>query len=174
MSKLNAAKSIRNLATLYKDMTDAAEALEQIGSLEQAADEAAKATASAKGELATTQAELSKAKDKLAAAKATAQEIGEQAAAEALVIQDKAQTDAVAIITQAKQDATGIIGGAKYRAEAIVASGNSQYEVLTGNIAVLKEQYGVLNSDVQAKRRELASLEDKLNTARDGLRKLLG
>lgn len=173
MNKLESAKAIRNLATLYRDMDAAAKALEEIGSLEQAGEEARRATAAAQATLATTNEQLAIAKADLDAARHSAERTVAVANVAASEIQRKAAEDAEMLLTQGKLKADDLVHAARER-------GKSQLDRLQASEAAIKESievqrgtYAGLNVQVAAKRAELQELEGKLAATRDELRKLL-
>lgn len=174
MSKLNAAKSIRNLASLYRDMEAAAEALEEIGTLEQAAEEAKKAVSLAQAELANLNGKKDDAKRKIAEAEDKAQ------ALKALADQDAAETVRVAgekstaTITNAEALAEAILAEAKSKATAAVAAAEQRITVLRDTGDLVRGELEGLRRDRTKAQDELTAIENKLAAARDELRKLLG
>lgn len=174
MNKLNAAKSIRNLANLYKDMAVAADVLEQLGSLDQATAEAKAAVATAQAELTSLRTQAVEAGRALDEFKEKARHVTQAADQKARATESQALEKAAAITERAEVEAATLVEEAKNRAGALEEATNEQIALLRNNVAVLKEQYATLNIDAQAKRRELAAINEQLNAARDGLRKLLG
>jgi len=174
MSKLNAAKSIRNLASLYRDMEAAAEALEEIGSLEQATEESKKAVAAAQAELATLNGKKDDAKRNVAEAEEKAAAIKTQADQDAAETLRAAQERADATIANGRAIAQAAITEARGKAAAAVAAAEQRVTVLQDAGDLVRGELEGLRQARNKAQDELTAIENKLAAARDELRKLLG
>jgi predicted nucleic acid-binding Zn-ribbon protein len=174
MSKLNAAKSIRNLASLYRDMEAAAEALEQIGSLDQAAEEAKKAVTLAQAELANLNGKKDDARRKVTEAEEKAEAIKTQAEQQVAETLRAAQERADATVANGRAIAEAAIAEAKGKAASAIAAAEDRIAVLRDTGDLVREEVAKLRLERNKAQDELIAIEDKLAAARDELRKLLG
>lgn len=117
-SKSTVAESIKRLAILYKDMVEAADAIEQIGSIEQAVSEAKAARMAAEAERDSVIADLKKAKDGV----------------------KKAKDDADRTIADGKEVATEIIAAANAAAQSITDSATEQGQALIDSAKEQREE----------------------------------
>lgn len=173
MAKQDTALNIRTLANLFQHMQDAADTLDQIGSLENAAKEAQAATAAARKQRDDMLAEVVKAEQALNRTEAE--------------IRDKlAATDAnlKGILTQAKLDAQKIKADVEDRAEKeaakIKAAAEKRWAELTKEIAALTDQKLLLDGDISkaiaardAAEAEAAAAEKKVADIRKKLASFL-
>lgn len=173
-TKLNAAKSIRNLASLYRDMEAAAEALETIGSIDQATAEAKNLTEIARAELNGVRNEVAAAREELAQAKKEATRRKDEALLEARNLRDEAQRAVEGKLVAAETQANLVLAEAKDRAAGIIQEAEDKRTELNNLTAATRQIYNELNGKVQAARQELADTEARLEKVRAELRKLLG
>lgn len=172
--KLNAAKAIRNLASLYRHMEDAAVALEQIGSLEQAAAEAKRATDNERALLQTVQGDVEQAQAQLQSIRELATSTKETLEAEAEVKRVAAVDNANRIIGEAKDKAREIKLDAERRALSVVAEAEERKQTVEANLATLHGNLEEMVARVNQVREELRTLEAARAEAREQLTKLLG
>jgi vacuolar-type H+-ATPase subunit H len=172
--KIKAADHIARLAQSYQAVIDASIMLREIGSLEQARDEANKAR-----DLADKEAK--EAKDEAKKAKAVIQKAKDDA--EALIV--KASQTADEIMANAELDAERVKQDAKSRGEAMVsasiemasrATGElaSQQRLAEANVKALNETYSDLTLACATKIQEIEGLEVRLAKAQAQIAKLLG
>lgn len=154
MSKQDAANSIRQLAVMFQGMTAAAEALDTIGSIEQATKEAQAATAKAGADRDAALLELDKAKDDITAARQTAEKVMVEAEREANDLIAKANLRA-AQIEQAADDAAKVkMEEANKEADASISASRDvlarlQNKIALAEVAALNAQQA--QSDAEAK-----------------------
>jgi hypothetical protein len=174
MAKLDCAKSIRNLASLYRDMEVAAATLEALGSIEQAQTEAESRLTKVKGEIDFLSAEREKSADELAAAKAAhAEALREQSElllskrldADAAMAKRTAESEAE--ITEAKRAADEAREKIALEIERDKAEAQAYVE---DQVRKGAEQEAIFN----ARAKELSQLEAQLEKVREKLRGLLG
>lgn len=173
MSMLDSAKAIRNLANLYRDMDAAARALEEIGSLDQAATEARQAVTAAQTELANLRNQQDALSVKMHELRTSTEEQIADSLAELEKMADEAQQKALQTLANADNQALEIREAARAEADRLIASAKGRVTVLEQNIAGLKEQNAILQRQAVAARDDLKSIETKVAQARDELRKLL-
>ena len=124
--KLAAAKAIRGLANLYRDMEAAAAALETIGSLEQAAEEAKKTVVAEQNKAVEARSELSAVLEQLQTAQAQVDTLRNQAVSEANSIVEEGKHQARLKIAAANEEAASIVAGANTEAGEILAKAEEQ------------------------------------------------
>lgn len=174
----DAADAIRRLAKLYEGMAYAAEALERIGSFENATNEAIAAKEKAEAERDTL---LSEAK---AATDAAAQSIADAALTvdELLKSANQQAADIVAEATAKGQDAfERAIASANREAQAIVAGAQRSAEDAVALLQSTQSQLILLNGQIEDATNELGELTDqtsaaeaRLAAAKESINKLLG
>ena len=169
MSKMDQARSIRNLANLYRDMVGAADALEQLGSLEQAQKEAQAQVDAGRAELGTLRSELEHSRDDLKAAKAQVKKLTEDGKAAAAVaagaITREAEVRAAEIVKAAQDKAAQITAEAtieKSRLSSEVAGLQSAAESLKTELQVLREAVDKIEAEKLAAEKRLADFKAKL------------
>lgn len=171
---LQAAEALRREATRLRNITDAADALERIGSLHQAQDEQTARLDALKVEIADAEkrlASLKQAQDSLA------QENDRMLAAardQAKSIGDAARKEAEQIITDAKRLADDMVLSAKTQAADIVGKADSHRAIALQEQRNAESSLSELGKLVRAKQEELDSLNAKLAQARAHLRQLIG
>ena len=175
MSKYHdAADALRRHAVKYEGLMSAAKALEEIGSLEQAAEEAQAAALTAKDELKTLQDEVAKAKDALKAKKQKAEEQQAMAKAAAELIVGNAKTAAAEIQDNANALAVTIKSQAQAKADQSLAGASRRAEELFETQRQLTESIAALELTLAAKTQEAEDIEARLAKAQAQIAKLLG
>jgi F0F1-type ATP synthase membrane subunit b/b' len=141
--KFTAAESIRRLANLYKDMSDAADALESIGKIEQITKEQNAQADAARKQADGAKADLALVKDEVAKAKQSAKDIVA-----------KANDQALAKLGEADQKAQAILDGATVEANRLVVQAHQaakdQSAGVAGQVAQLTSTKLGLEGDIQA------------------------
>jgi hypothetical protein len=147
-SKIQAAEQIRALAKLYEAMVEAADVLESIGKLEKAKSAMEEAKLKAEKEIAVRSALISESIR-------------------------KSEEEAASILSRADSDADKSVSIAKSRADALLASATEKLSNLNAEIGSKQSQLTGIQGAVAEKQAELELIENKLNKAKDGLRKLI-
>lgn len=158
MSKLAHADAIRKLANQYASMVAAADALEQLGSIEQARDEALKAADKAKADVAKAKANLEKVQEQIRVTENQAAGAIEQAREEAKKLVEDARTTAKkgadTIVARAESKSRKIEDEAAARYEAAVEKENEVRNVL----AEMQAERAALSDEVDALKAEHARI----------------
>jgi F0F1-type ATP synthase membrane subunit b/b' len=173
-NKHQVAESLRRMAVMFSDMTAAADALEQIGSIEQTVAEATNARVAAELERDVAQSEVTKLNDHIAELKGQIEQL----------IAD-ANAQAAQIIEDANVRASFIEDDAQDRAKALVDSGNAQASEALSNISTqvgdLQERLTGLNEAItEASRRQAeadayaTAAEQRLAKVQSAIQKLAG
>lgn len=172
--KMTCARSIRNLAALYRDMEAAAETLESLGSIEQAQKEADAALQKTRGEVERTAASLKALKvqeaDQLASLKVALEALREKGEAKIASLLKDAEVDAAEILKRAQDKGAELVAQAvheKARLSSELAGLQSAVDSVKVEIEVLgkaKEEAETQAQDAQAK---LAALKTKLKAMLD-------
>lgn len=169
-TKFEAAKSIRILANLYRDMADAADALEQIGSVEQAVAESNGRLASVRGEIEQAEAKLVELKD----AEAKQQAFMADAAQSHRELLEGNRAE---IIKKAEEDAAEILKNAQDKAAEMVAQGSMEKARLSSEIGGIQRAIEAGKAELAsiveakgAKEAELAEVQGKLDALKSKLR----
>lgn len=174
MNKINAAEHIERLAVQYQAMVEAAAALKEIGSLENATQEAQKAAEAAKKEAVAAKAEALKAKDKIAAAELSAAEIIAGAQSEASEIASVAKAQGAIIIEDARKMADAMmVKAAKDVADASAGIAGKVAELTTAKLR-LEQDLAALQNAITVKTAEADGIEARLAKAQAQVAKLLG
>ena len=175
MSKhTDAADAIRRMAKQYEQMVIAADILDQIGSLDNAAKEAQASVASSQAEAVAAKAELAKAKDAVKDAKAKAEDIiadaKEKAAgivadatAKAGVLTEESisKIEAVRVSVKAGMDADQ--KAAQDRADvlaALIAERQKAVDALNEKVADAEARFEKVEKQMSSMKAKLASLVD--------------
>lgn len=173
-SKSNAAEAIRRLATQYQQMVEAADMLDQIGSLENATKEAERAAAVARAEADAAQADAAKAKadaktakDKVAAVMSDAEEL-------ALAKVQEGDIKAQELIADAKARAQQVLTKASLDAANATVGIEGKVAELSATRASLEQSLVDLQGQIDAKQVEAEELEKRLAKAQASIAKLLG
>ena len=160
-----AADALRRASKLLESFKMAHDALESIGSVEQAAKEAQAAADKAKADVAALQAELAEAKKAATAERAKAKKTQDdaEAKAEAILSESKAKAEA-----QAAQS----MELAKAGAESLIAAAQKQKQALNDECAKLADQKARLTSDLSVMDAEIAVKAKQVKDLNDSLEKL--
>lgn len=148
---------VENLSRMFRALQTVGEALESIGSIEQAEreakaakEQAIKETEKAKAEEAKAQEELKATKGKLTDAKAKADDIVSAAQAKAVEIEAVAQVDAGNIVATAKGELANMLDKvSKYHAES---------KALDGLIADKQAELDAINKKVEDAKARIAKI----------------
>lgn len=173
-SKSNAAESIRRLAVQYQQMVEAADLLDSIGSLEQAAAEAKKAAEAARADTAAARAEADKAKAEAKKSKEKVDKILSDADGEALAKVQEAEIKAQGIVADAKAKAEQITNKAAVDVADATAGVAGRVAELTTMRLRLEQELAALQNDIDAKKAEADDVEKRLAKAQAQVAKLLG
>lgn len=158
MSKhTDAADAIRRMAKQYEQMVVAADILDQIGSLDNAAKEAQALVATSQAEAAVVKAELAKMKDALKDAKAQAKEVLADA-------EEKAEK----ALTEANIKAGILVNNATERAETIRVS---VQEGLAADEKAAQARADVLAALIEERQKKAAEINEKVADAEARLEK---
>lgn len=171
--KIQCAKSIRNLASMFKDMVTAAEVLEQLGSVEQSCEEASTKLQAIRADVDAALAEKVVVRDEITLLRETMSK--EYADAQALVSEMVAETARKTEIelVRAKQVATDKIVAAESRAEEIIGSANEARNKLITEINELVLAQKTAKVDAEAAGAELESLRSQIAQVKDQLKALI-
>lgn len=154
MSKyLVAADAIKKMAIQYKNIVAVAEALEMVGSVENAEKEARSATKDAQLERDQALNQLAKAKEQVSAAKQTVVALEQAAKDSAASIVEQANQAADKIKADAYAKATAMVDDAAIKANDQASSFNGQLAVLQGKVDALTievAEIGAKKLDMQA------------------------
>lgn len=175
MSKhTDAADAIRRMAKQYEQMVVAADILDQIGSLDNAAKEAQTVATAMQAEVATAKEDLAKAKADIKVAKAKAEEIMQSAADQAAAATQSARAEAARLLadTTAKMEATR--ASIQQGIDVAQAEAQSRADVLAGLIVERQKKVAEINdqvADAEARlekaEKQMASMKAKLTALVD-------
>lgn len=175
MSKnLQYAQTIGNLASMYKDMVAAAEALAQLGSVEQAVGEATKALEKTRAELVQVAGELAVTKGEVEQNRKRGSDELEAARKEAGNHVADAKMSATGVLDKARATAQNLIDGAKADAEVIVAGAKAEKSELETTIYKLRDALAEVSAQVEVAKAEHYELQATIETTRAKLRDVLG
>lgn len=172
--KLQAAASIRNFANLYKQMGDAADALEAIGSIEQATAEANQALLSKRSELEEVTAQIADITSQRSEAEAQARQTLNDAKAIAEGTVAAANAEAEGVASAAAAQAENVLLGAKDKATAIIQAAQDQAKVISDQTLIMRSELEACTGQLTDARRDLADTKAQLEKMRSDLRVLLG
>lgn len=172
--KLAAAKAIRGLANLYRDMEAAAGALEAIGSLEQAAEEAKKTVIGEQNKAVEARKDLTAVLEQLQMTQAQVDTLRNQAISDANSIVEEGKNQARLEIAAAKEEAASIVAGANTEAGEILAKAEEKKLTVESAIELLSGNLNDINSNIKEAREELRQLEGKIAQVRGEMAKMLG
>lgn len=174
MNFLQAAEAVKSAAKQYRHMMEVAEALEAIGSLEQATAEKTAMLAKLDESIevgrkmaSTMMAEAKAQQDAANFNDATARD-------NVAKLIDAAQANAAEIAKKADEDAAAKLSAARVQADSLVAQAKIMVAQAQADINAKKYESTQLDGDVQAKRDELAALQVKIEAARAQIAKMLG
>jgi chromosome segregation ATPase len=168
------AQDLRRFATFFKDLSDAADTLDNLQSLESGIAASKKAADDAAAQAAEAKAEATKAKKDVDAAKAKADKIIADANDQALAKLQEADQKAQAIVDGAVVEGAKTLSRAQAEADNVTAAIAGQVAQLTSTKISLEQDLAGLNHAVEAKRIEAADLETRLAKAQASIAKLLG
>lgn len=173
MSNLQYAKSIRNLAVMFKDMTAAADALEKLGSVEMAVKESEAKLESTRLALQASTAELvaSDTLVKQAAEHAKALEVNAGCTAEALV--QRAESDAAGILDAAKYNAGVLLDETAAKIDAMLLEGNEAKLAIECELAALDSKKAAAAQELVTTQSELDNLQARYAEVKAKLQSLL-
>ena len=169
MSELiNVADQVRAGAKRLEWVLQLADALERVGSLEQAEKEAKKATEKAKKDLEKAKSDLAKAADKLR----DAEESVPKAVSQANAVLAGAHEEAKALANQAKADAAAIINAAQGKAQATVDAAISQAAGIAEQIKAEKSVLAQYQGETVKAIKDLAKIHEDIEEAKAEAAKL--
>lgn len=174
MDKLTAADAIRNLAVQYQAMVYAADALQAIGSLEQAANEAQAATDDANARRDQALQDLDNAQQAVSAAKEQALSILAEARDTADQTVIAAKSKAETIMANANQQGQIAIDAAAAKANGLVSSVSGKVDDLTAKAQQLGSDIAELEAKRDAAVADAQAADDKLAAVQSKIRKLAG
>jgi hypothetical protein len=172
MSKASVAEDIRRLANTYKSMVEAADAIEQIGSIEQAVSEAKAARKAAEDERDSVLVDLRKAKDGVKKAKDDAEKIVADARSFAEDVAVAARVSAEQVKQSAAEQGQALINSAKAERETILLSITGQAAIHQAKLDVLKEQAAKAEASTALLMTAAEAAQAKLDKVQASIRKL--
>lgn len=172
--KSTVASDLRRFADFFKGLTDAADTLDKMQSME----ELALAT---EQRVAAAQVQLNEKAEALAAAQRQLDEIREKASKSVKDAQQRAQAKYDEIVSAGEKHASKIVTDAHLQAGQIVDAARIENERLTEQISSMGDQLvrmaedrDALAASIESGTATLADLEGKLAAAREAVAKLLG
>lgn len=172
--KIKAADAINRLAQSYQAVIDAAALLREIGSLDQAKDEAVKAREVADKEAAEAKAEAKKAKDVVKKAKDDADQIIDGAVIEAKEILANADLDVERKIEDAKLRGESIISAARVMADRVTGDIATEAKRTEDRLKELQFNCSTIEASIADKLKMCDDIEARLAKAQAQVAKLLG
>jgi colicin import membrane protein len=172
--KLKAADLIERQARTFQAIIDAAAALREIGSLEQAAAEAKQAAAEARKERDEASDDLKLAKLAIKEAKEKAKEIFNEARVSAAEVEAKAKANAEVVKSMGHEAAQSVIEQAETKAQNILAGVASDKAMLERDVLHLTEKRNAIDAEISEKEKTADALEARLAKAQAQIAKLLG
>lgn len=153
MDKITAAGAIRSLANKYAAMNEAADILEQLGSLDNATAEAIRDKEAAIADKKAALIELEKAQGAL-----------KQSKDQAKAILEKSVVDANEWVAGAKSESEAIVKEAKAQAQDILSKASNDnlvaLSMVKSNIDSASDKLSKINEELEAKKAELANLDE--------------
>ena len=172
--KSTVASDLRRFADFFKGLTDAADTLDKMQSMEELALATEQRVAAAQTLLNEKAVELASAEKQLA-------EIREKASKSVKDAQQRAQAKYDALVDEASQKASKIVTDAQARADITLESAIAEHGRLTEQISGMGDQLirmtddqAVLSAAIESGTATLADLEGKLAAAREAVAKMLG
>jgi len=173
-NKSTVASDLRRFAVFVKGLTDAADTLDQMQSMEETAIATEQRVAAARAALTALQAQIADADRELVDVRA-------KGAASVKDAGKRAQDKTDAMVAAAELQATNIVDAARAQAAEIIAPVQGQYDTLIVQVTSLGDQLVRMTEDratlaaaITAASDDLAAVEGKLAAARDAVAKLLG
>lgn len=174
MATQDTVDAVRRAAFLLRGITELADYLEKVGSIEQSASEASGRLTVVGQELAAKQAELAVAKDGLSAVRAEADQILATAGQNAEKIKAQAEADAQGVKDEANAVATDTLKEAKAKAESVVRDAQARAQTSIDAADAVEARKAALDKASVEKAAELADLNSKITEAREQIARLLG
>lgn len=173
-NKSTVAGDLRRFATFVKGLTDAADTLDQMQQIEEEANAATDAAATARGELTALQAQIADADRELVDARSKAATSTRNAQTKAAQIEAVADEKAANVIEVARQSAQN-------QASALVAEAQARHDALQAQVIAMGDQLLRMTDDrdrlaaaIEASSADLTDVEGRLAAAREAVAKLLG
>lgn len=173
-TKSAAAEAIRRLAVQYQQMTEAADLLESIGSMEGATKEARDGREVAEKERDAVREDIKKAKADLKVAQEKAKLVIAEAESGAVGVEQSAQDAAIAIRAMAEADAAAVLAIANEQAMSIIANAEAAAESERQATIDLTVKHATLNDLIADAEGRLGKVNKQLDTTRSKLAALLG
>ncbi len=175
MGKFNdAADALRRQAVKYEGLMAAAAALDELGSLDQAAADAQKAVNGVRADLADVQAELGKAKDAVKRAKADAQAKLDAADAAARVTAERAESEAAGVRQAAERDAEALRIRIRLAAERERDAALDDARKADAEAGLAAGRLVEARAELDRVLAETVAAEERLAAAQVAIRKMLG
>ena len=175
MSKYHdAADVLKRQAVKYKSLMDAAAALEEVGSLDQAATECKAQLAAARADLDFVYVQLDASKKELAEHKDKVKTVKKLDQAKSDEILQSANDDAKAIVDQATEMAEQIKASATEEARAYLQASQASADALSEQKRTLEQQISANLDTLAAQKTEAEDLEKRIAKAQASIAKLLG
>lgn len=171
---IQAADSIKKMAKQYQHMVVAAEALERIGSLDQAEQEVKGRLNTINLSVASAEQELNELKGKTAEVNADIESTLAHAKAEADILRSEAKQSASNQVNDAQAAVKSIEDSAKSEAARIIAAAKNQAILLQEDIAVAKADLATTRELSNKAEADLERIEKALADAKASLRKFAG
>lgn len=177
MAKANlsaAIDAVKQWAERNRAISDLADALEGLGSIENATSEALAARAEASDELAKTKTLLAAAKADVDAIVAKGNDLREAAEAEAAGIVPAAKKAADELLAAARAKADDMIDSAKRDAAAAVSAKKEELEAVTASVAAGRGVLGEIEHDIANAKQVLAATQAGIDDLRKSAQNILG
>jgi predicted nucleic acid-binding Zn-ribbon protein len=165
----NGAQTLKNFAVQFKSLMDLADALDNIGSLDNLAAEAQARMAAAKADADASQAEVIRLKDEIASLKAQAENVMSDANSYVAESEAKANADANTLVAVAKENAETINANAQAKAQKLIGDAGAKVTTLQDQKASLQaeildgeNQVAHINSDIAIATAKLQSIKDSI------------
>lgn len=173
-NKSTVAGDLRRFATFVKGLTEAADTLDQMQSMEETALATEQRVATAQVALIDVTAQVQVAQQELADVRA-------KASASVKDAQRRAEDKGAAIVADAEMRSAEIVVAARADADGIVAAARTEHAALTEQVTSMGDQLvrmtedkAVLDETLAVGQAALTELEGKLAAAREAVAKLLG
>lgn len=172
--KIHAADAIRASIRQFKALSEFADALEKVGSIEQAEKEANAATNTARAEADKAKEQANKANQVLAQLQETTRlKLIENEQLEKDWT-EKAQAEVLELKTNAKEKANRAVQEAQTKADSLIAGAQSKLIELNAQVSDTRTTLKQLEAEVIAAETELKLVTDKIANAQAKIARLLG
>lgn len=171
---MEAAEAAKNLNKMLRGVLLVGEALERVGSIEAAEEDARTKLARAQAQLFEASSELDAALQAVNGAHAQAQSIVADAKAAARRTVDAAQADASKLSADAAAQVAEVERAAKKQADQVVAQAESRRAMLEVDVERMTQAVHELDARVEASKQELEETESKLTRAREEAARIFG